>query len=984
MKLNEINKLSSAVRLALTLGSVAAMGAVSTAAQAQNADAGNAKSQNLETIVVTGSRIRTVDVETAQPVFTVSQADIQKAGLTNVGDILARLPIAGPRTFSSAGVLTSNPEQGGEYVNLYNLGEQRTLVLVNGKRWTTSLAGFADISTIPASMIERIEVLKDGASALYGSDAVAGVVNFILKDKYNGAEGSVYYGQNDGDDGVVKQYDFTMGTSTDKASVVFGASYKDKDPLWACRSQDTCYTYGPNHSSSGLSGTGPWGRFRVKSTTGPGPGEGAGSKGTSYWVINHTGTYDGIGQGANSRDIHNYHVGQGIDDYYNPPLEMNLDGSNELKSAFVAGTYNIADWVQFKGTAMYSERTSISQVAGYPLNSLSQPTFPVYVDAGSYYNPLPGKDLFFYRRTIELPRITNNNVKSFHFDGGFNGAFDLGSHSYNWDVGFNYNKYDGSIQGSGNLNLPNLKKALGPSFLNSSGVVQCGTPGAPISLEACVPFDILGGPSASTKAALNYINAPSNELLSVTSKEFAANITGPLFTGWAGDISAAAGYEHRQVSGYDHLDGLVKAGLSTDLSGGNTDAGYKTDEFYAELNVPLLKDMPGAKELSFDVAARYSDYSTFGNTTNPKFSLAWRPIDDLLVRGTYGKGLRAPTIDDLRGGGSQSFDYYTDPCDSRFGAAASNPAVAARCAAQGLPANFRQLASTGLPISAPNTQSTTPFNAGVGNATLTPEKSTSKTAGMVYSPHWIDGLSLTADWYDIKITNSITGLSANYILNQCYNATDTSFCNQFGRDPVTGQVINLSRGNRNTGFTRTEGWNFGFTYRLPETAFGRFAVSLDSNYLKSYEYQATNDGQAVNYVGQWSYPRWRTNAAVDWSLGDFSARWGIRYHGAFRDACWENDADGVIECNQPNFAGNNWLNGNGSGSIGANRIGAIVYNDLNVGYNLPWNGNVQVGVNNMFDRKRPITYTSTNSSSALIDAELDADRFFYVRYNQKF
>ena len=972
MRIENTNKLTSAVRIALAVGTAF----TANAAFAQDAD--NSSQTRLETVTVTGSRIRSVDVETSQPVFTVSQADIQKTGLTNVGDILSHLTVAGPRTFSKAAVLTSNPEQGGEYVNLFNLGEQRTLVLVNGKRWATSLAGFTDISTIPSSMIERIEILKDGASAIYGSDAVAGVVNIILKDRYSGAEGSVYYGQNDGDDGVVKQYDFTAGTSTDKASVVFGATYKKQDPVWACRNQDTCYTYGPNHASSGLSGTGPWGRFRVKSSSNAGP------TGSTY-VINHTGTWDGIGQGADSRNLGNYHVGQTVDDYYNPPLQMNLAGSGELKSAFTSVRYDLADWVQFKGTALYSERSTVSQVAGYPLNSLSQPTFPVYVDANSYYNPIPGSDLFFYRRTIELPRITNNNVKSYHFDGGFEGAFDFGGHSYNWDVGFNYNKYDASIQGSGNLNLSNLKKALGPSFLNSNGVVQCGTAAAPISLDACVPFDILGGPSASTPAALAYINAPSNELLGITSKEFTANITGPLFTGWAGDIGAAVGYEHRQISGFDHLDGLVKAGLSTDLSGGNTDASYSTNEFFAELNVPLLKDLPGAKELSLDVAARYSDYSTFGNTTNPKFSLAWRPMDDLLVRGTYGKGLRAPTIDDLRGGGSQSFDYYTDPCDARFGAAASNPAIAAKCAAQGLPANFRQLASTGLPISAPNTQGTTPFNAGVGNDTLQPEKSTSKTAGFVYSPQWIDGLSLSADWYDIKITNSITALSANYVLNQCYTGADPSFCTQFSRDPVTGQVINLSRGNRNTGYTQTEGWNFGFTYRLPETSFGVFAASFDGNYLKKYEYQATNNSEAVNYVGQWSFPRWRANAALDWSLGNFNARWAVRYQGAFRDQCWDNsDPSAPVECSQPNFAGTNWLNGNGNGGIGANRIGAIVFNDVNVGYNLPWKANIQAGVNNVFDRKRPITYTSTNSSSALIDAELDTDRFFYVRYNQKF
>ena len=955
--------------LAISLG--LSLGLMSTGVLAQDAQGSQAPDQSqakeLSTVTVTGSRIHSVDVETAQPVFTVTQADIQKTGLVSVGDILANLTVAGAQTFSKASVLTSNPEQGGQYVNIRNLGEQRTLVLVNGKRWASSLAGFTDMSTIPSALIERIDILKDGASSIYGSDAIAGVINIILKDHYTGAEASAYYGQNQAGDGTKDAYSFTMGTSNEKSSLVFGANYTKEGPIWASKRNDTSYTYGPNHAIDGLSGTGPWGRYRHVSATG-------GATGPNQ-IINHTGSYDGVGVGEDSRNPANYHASgtNAPNDYFNPTQQMNLAGSNELKSIFTNGRYDFNEFVSFRATGMYAERDNQRQVAGYPLNSLTQATNPVYINGGSYYNPEPGTDLFFYRRTIELPRVTKNNVKSYHFDAGFEGSFDVGSRVWNWDVGTNYNKYDVVEYGSGNLNLPNLKQALGPSFLNAAGQVQCGTAANPIAFTQCVPFDILGGPSASTPQALAYINSLSQSTLQSVSKEYTANITGGLFDLPAGEVAFAAGYEHRKISGFDLPDQLSASGKTTDLAAGATYGKYTTNEAYVELNVPLLRDLPGAKLLSIDVASRYAHYSNFGSTTNNKYSFQWKPIDDLMMRGTYAEGFRAPTLDDVSGGGSQTFDFYTDPCDTKFGAAATNAGVAAKCAAQGLPANFRQLATTGLPISAPNTQGTTAFNAGVGNADLTPEKSVSKTAGIVYSPQWVPGLDVSADWYNIKITNVITGISANYVLNQCYLANSATYCGQFGRDPGTGQVVGLNRGNINQGMLSTEGWDFGAHYRLPEFGYGKFTVNLDANYLSAYDTQSTSDADVVGYAGQWSLPRWRANAGVDWSLGDFGASWGMRYYGAFRDACWEAD----VECNQPNYEGKNW-------GTGANRKGAIVFHDVSARYNTPWNGTIQAGVNNVFGKKRPITYTVSNSNAAYYDPALDIDRYFFVRYTQKF
>ncbi|AVQ08176.1 TonB-dependent receptor [Xanthomonas vasicola pv. vasculorum] len=961
-----MNLRTSAVRLGLLPAGIAIALTPAFAANAQEQSAPS--TTTLDRIEITGSRIRSVDVETAQPVFTVTQQDIQKSGLVSVGDILQNLSIAGTQTYSKAAVLTSDPEQGGQYVNLYNLNENRTLVLVNGKRWTSSLNGLTDMSTIPSSLIERIEVLKDGASAIYGSDAVAGVVNIILRKNYDGAEASAYFGQNGRGDGSKEQYSFTAGTTTDRASLVFGVNYTNEDPVWAKDRTLTRYSAGPNHIEDGLSATGPWGRFNSNDET---------------YILNHTGSFDGKGVGADSRNLANYHNDITTDDYFNSIDQMMLQQSSKNKSIFTTGSYNLTDSLTFKSTAMYSERDSNRQIAGYPLQAASQPQFPVAISGSSYYNPV-GQDInSWFRRTVELPRTTESNVKTLHFDAALEGVFDVGSHGWNWDVGFNYNKYDVTQVSRGNINLLALQKALGPSFLNAQGQVQCGTAASPLplgtsnALGQCTPFNILGGPSASTPNALQYINALGQATQQSLSKQWTANLTGGLFDLPAGELGFAAGVEHRQVSGYDYPDQLSSAGYTTDLAAQATEGRYQTNEAYLELLIPVLKDLPGAKELSFDVAARYSNYSRFGDTTNSKFSFTWKPIDDLLVRGTYGTGFRAPTLSDTFGGGSQTFDTFTDPCDATFGSL-GNAGVAARCAGQ-VPAGFRQTDSAGNPVTRRDVQGNAPFNSGVGNAELEPEYSITRTVGMVYSPHWVQGLDFSLDWYRISISNIITALSANDVLNNCYLNNLENYCANFARDSVTGQVTTLSRGNVNLGRLETEGYNFGVRYRMPETAYGKFAVNLDTNYLATYKSQAQSGAEWSNAAGYWNFPRVRATLGLDWSLGSLSANWDLRYYGGFRDYCW--DASAGIECNDPTYQTPNPGWGGGTGS---NKKGSISYQDVSVTWQAPWDGSVTVGARNIWNKQPPITYSITNSSTAAIDPMLDYDRFLFVQYNQRF
>jgi len=933
-------------------------------------------------VEVTGSRIRQVDLETAQPLQIMSQEQIQKSGLVTVGDILNNLSSAGAPDFSRSGSLTSNTEAGGQFVSLRNLGSNRLLVLVDGKRWTQSVDGFTDLSTIPSAMIERMEILKDGASSIYGSDAIAGVINIILKKNMQGGQLSLYTGQNEKNDGKNKDFSLSYGAGDDKASLMFGLSHTEQGLVSTQTRNSTSFSSGPNHPFDGLA-AGPWGRITPVNPATGGALTSAAAGGFNRY-LNHTGSFDGQGQGANSRDPNSYHpyVGNN-DDKYNSSQDMDLLSPNKLDTLFVKGEIALPKDMRLKTTAMYSQRQSLRTIAGYPLQSTSQAAYPVYVDKDSYYNPYGssvagagrGQDLFFQRRTIELPRVTDNENRTLHIDATLEGEFTIKDLAWNWSAGYNHNKVSGTSNDTGNINLLNLKKALGPSFMNASGVVQCGTAANPIALGTCTPFDILGGPSASTPEALAYINTNGTKTYGSTINSATADIAGELYQLPAGALGIAVGIEHREVKGSDVPDQFSQSGYSTNLSGQATYGRYTVREAYAELQIPVLKDQPFAELLNFNLATRHSDYSNFGVTNNSKASFMYKPVKDVLFRGTWAEGFRAPTIGDTFGGGSQSFDTFLDPCDTRFGEAATSSAVQARCVAAGTNATYRQLQQAGTPVnSTTGTQSLVAFNSGAGNSFLKPETAVTKTAGIVYSPSFVSGLSVGLDWYNIKIANRITAIGADYVANECYISGNADYCSVIRRDAVTGQISALSRGNANLGAMETEGLDMSISYRLPRTAYGQFTLRNETSYVDSFR---TNDGAGTpwkEYAGELFYNRVKSNTNLDWTMGNWSATWGVRYFSPVKDACY--DVQEQIECSMPTFE-------TADNGTGANKLGSYVIHDVNVGFKTSWDGRILFGINNVFDKSPRIAY-NTQASATAIDVDLSLDRFFYVRYNQSF
>jgi len=950
-------KLRDAITFALVAGATAVAGTGVAFAQ-------DSEVTTLDRIEVTGSRIRQADIETAQPVFTISRQDIENQGFASVGDILQNMTAAGSPPISRAAPLSSGENVGGQYIDLRNLGANRTLVLVNGRRLPITTSGYQDISAIPSIMVERIDVLKDGASSIYGSDAIAGVINIITRRNYEGVEGSVYHGQFSEGDGAITRIDGVLGISSDRGYITVGAEYREEEEVWA---RDRYFTRdsAPGFPADSLTTVGQWGNFNINSGLTDADGKPLPAE---WWAPD---------RGGNAIGLDNFHP-QTTDDTSNSAYQMHARNPLEARSLFVSGGYDITDNVQLVADMSYQNRKSLRQIAGYPLQSGA---FEIPMSADSYFNPLGDRDIDWRRRGWEVPRTTTSELSVWRFSAALEGSFDFGNRYIDWQVGNMYSDSDLTVSSRGDFHTGAVGAAVGPSFLNDQGVVQCGTPDAPVSLTSCVPWNPFAG--GGTGAVANSLDDPAIQRLffptyhdvgSTTTHSYFANISGNLFALPAGDLSYAAGYEYRKEKGGYTPDALLQSGVASGLAAGPSYGEYKVDEFFLELDVPLLAGMTGAQELTLNLASRYSDYDTFGDTTNSKVGLKWKPIDDLLVRATWAQGFRAPSINDLYGGGSQTFTTnFRDPCDSVYGDARGTP----RCL-QDVAADYRQLKQGFVPTDGPSAQTPVPFNSG-SNPLLQPERSRSWTAGFVYSPSYAQGLDISVDWWKIRIDDTMVSDSPNAILSDCYVSLIESRCAMFERDPSNGIVSQLSYGRRNAGFSEVEGFDVGVGYRWDTSALGAFAVNWDTTYFSEYDYKATNDPDAPisKYVGFGSDFRVRSNLRLDWTYGDFGASWTMRYNSGTKENCY---APNLAEyCSLPNYQAPD-TQGN---IVPQNEIGSVTFSDVQLRWNAPWNATVSVGANNVLGKEPPIYYSGPNSNYAFYGGH-DIGRFMYMKYQQRF
>ncbi|AWB79803.1 TonB-dependent receptor [Stenotrophomonas maltophilia] len=914
---------------------------------------------DLDRISVTGSRIRGASVETQQPILTMTRESLEKQGFSSVADVLNNLTSAGSPAISRSESLASGENVGGYYVDIRNLGAERTLVLMNGKRLGASTSGLQDLSQIPMSAVERIEILKDGASSIYGSDAIAGVVNVITRKNFDGGEANVYVGQYGKGDGDSETYSMTLGARGERGSLTLSAEYSKQDPVWA---KDRWYSrdgsLGPNSTSadwSPISQNGSWCNPKLYDC----------SKSSAVWQT--------LNPGGNPKNPNDYHAIT-EDEFANSNEQMTLLTGVKRKSVYINGTYDFTDSISLNTDVLYNERQTFQQIAGYPYQSASK-SINTPLSADSAFNPV-GQDVSFRRRLWEVPRTTDSQLKTLRFAPTLTGFFELGGKTFDWDVGALWNRNESIKSNRGDMSLIGARQALGPSFIDAGGVARCGTAANPI-LGDCrpwnplLPYGVEGQGSLANQELQDFL-FPTFTTRGVTkTTSFTANLSGAIVTLPAGDLGFALGVEHRKEEGSYVPDAFAQSGQSTGLGQKPTRGQYDLNEVYLELNVPLLADMAFAKELTLNVASRYSDYSNFGGTTNSKFGLTWRPLDELLVRGTYAEGFRAPTISDLYGGLSSSFESYIDPCGVKApGSVAGNAA----CSGAGVPANYVQLGQAGKECSTLPCQSGDQFISGA-NPNLKPETSKSTTFGLVWSPRWVQGLDVSLDWYKYEISDMIIADSVDRILRDCYVLGNASRCSSVTR-AADGHVSAITYGTANLGKMETQGYDLGIKYRLPELAIGQFSIDWQTSYTAKYDEQRQNSAGDNIMVGRVSEPglfRVRSNLGVNWQYGDFGVNYTARYYSGMKESCISL-ADGW--CDAPNHMANGETDP-------LRHTGSNTFHDLQVSWKAPWDATIALGANNVFDHKGALQYSAPNSAFAYYGG-FDVGRFLYMKYTQRF
>ncbi len=954
MKYNQ-KHLSLAVKLALSVGFLATAGLV----QAQQADSNDtsqaqtkpeaSKAKTLKAVTVTGSLIRRVDVETASPVVTVDRAAIANAGNPTMGNVLQQLPaISGNATNTqnntNGGGVASPTLEGGDgaaRISLRGLGVNRTLVLIDGQRMAN-----ADVNMIPQSMIERVDVLAEGASTVYGSDAIGGVVNFILRKDFKGVEASVNGGISSHGDGQRHGLSLIGGMTGDNYNIVGGLDYNKYDAVLATQRRFSAH---PLYLSSGAltasgSSTIPTGKIQLPA-----------SIGSQYGCRVKNGTVlvtKAQGNGSSQSDYRcdNYPV-----DSYNYNAYNYIQTAQQRTDGFLLGSYNLTPNLSFFANAFFNHTQSSGQDAPAPTAANSDGW---YVAASNPINPFGvtfGTDPanptdpnggygFNTRLTGAGTRLHTFDTQNVQINTGLRGAF--GQSSWNWDASLDYGHSNRVQRDYNELNIAAFQAAI------NSGVNI---------------FD-----QANQPAIKGLVDTPVYVYTNATKQvQFDAN--GELWDLPAGAMQLAVGALYRQQSmNYTVTPDAVlnlatgKCQILQEGCGSPGRGSQNVKELYAESLIPLLADQPWAHSLNVDVGVRTSHYNTSGSTTNGKIALEWRPIADLLVRGTVSQVFRAPNLDELYDGVTLIQPSLNDPC---VGLTATQLAQHA-AACQSVPPGWVNT----------NQQVNTYYSgASTVGQSLKPEKGKSIDFGLVYDPGWISGLSTSVDFWHIYLTNLLTPIAAQTIVNSCFANNSSPYCpliSRYGTNTqLAGQVNVIDTPVVNLGNLSTSGIDFTLDYKIPHFNLGsvdpgNFKAGFASTYLSTYSNDAT-PGQpgahTVNYAGTYTQQfgnmtRWRGTVTLNWTRGNWSAQWQTRYINSLTNL----NADAAI-------AGVNLP------------MASVTYHSLKIGYAVPSiHTTFDVGVDNLSDKTPPLIYQNGLNYNVDTSTYDTIGRYYWARATVKF
>jgi iron complex outermembrane receptor protein len=959
-----------------------------------------------EEIVVTGSRIKSNDVTSANPLTVVTAAQIQQTEAITAEQFLRKIP-----EIDFSGGISSNDNNGGvgaSEVGLHNLGPQRTLVLINGLRfpYTDTGGSYAavDLNNIPVSMIDHVEILRDGASSIYGADAIAGVINIITKQNYNGFEVGGSVGSTTYNDGTNYSSYATLGQTFDRGSILINLSYNHRDAIpasdrsWAVDQRPNEPINGYDNISSRITGANVsfpgFGKYYF--------GHGIGSAiadGDAYTLGN---PLDAVAYGGGKLTPGDVAIpGAGV--YFNYLPTEYLTGSLDEKQANFTGHYDITDGITAVFDGFYTNRDSQEELNPEPLGAnVFTPKFPQGLLLPAYYqqtvggpllanpyfpkalyrslegaNPSTTTQLAMYTRRFEDgPRVYTEDVNTYRFHFGFEGTvYD----DYNWEVGYYYGRSESTDRVANEVNFDHLEKLV--------GLIPCGADAA----QGCSIANFLGY-NTLTKAQAAYLVFDNTDTNGYGESTAFGNISGPVplipeLPG--GPIKASIGFEYRTENGFDSPDSIVAQGDST-VSASPTSGGYTVGSGYIEVKAPVLKDLPFVKSFDVDASSRYDYYSTFGRALTYKAGIDYAVSDDFRLRGANSTGFRAPQIKELYGGQFQTAPGGDDPC-ATGGAYAFTPACLK--VNGGNPGNLTQINQLSAIAG--------------GNSSLKPETSQSWSIGGVFTPTVVPNFSFAVDYYTILVRNEISSYDANGLLASCYGGVQYVISQAASCALITRQGKN---GTGNLGFVytlngniadeNTSGIDFETSYGFDAEAVGipgggHFTVNGSGTYLLADDLAGLGAGFSPcsgskgcsQYAGTFSNtdagagggePRWKATLTLGYSQDDWSFQWTTRYYGGVHAS--------------PDNAGNNCAYQQyglsatcptvGAGDYPGNEAAGIFYHDIAIGYNHD-NITVIVGVDNLFDKDPP--YLTANGDVYIGDAGYDAvGRMCYLKTTVKF
>jgi outer membrane receptor protein involved in Fe transport len=910
-------------------------------------------------IIVTGSRIARPEFEASVPVQVITAKTIEETGKQNVADILSEMPAVGTATFSraSSNFLTSG--NGVSTVNLRNMGDKRTLVLVNGRRAVSGIGGSSsvDLNDIPTDLISNVEVITGGASAVYGSEAIAGVVNFTLKDNFEGLEFRGQGGQTGESDNTRTLSSLTAGMNfLDRGNVTFNFQY-DKDN--GLRSSARARSADDVPARSSFS---PQGLF--------------------------------FGTGANKYTFDNSNTliaGQPAALQFNRNALRYISVPVERKLYTTLAHYDFNDKVTAFFEGSYSDVLS---------NSSLEPLAVTNADGiGPDGNPSPGLSV---ADNPFIPAVIRNDLAaggedSLLFRKRLNGVFDRSNfdHRFFYRVvgglrGTVFNDWHWDVYANQGETVDHTRSqtALRDRFFFAMDAVD-GPNGTVICRDAtarangCAPFNPFGFNSVSDASAAYITNnhhAFATYDADIKEQVAAANLTGELFQMPAGAVKVATGLEYRKEQSSEIYDADTQAGNTMSNALSNTIGEYHVSEAYLETIVPLLKDAPGAHSLDAEAAVRVGDYSTVGGVTSWKLGLTWAPINDVRLRGVYSSATRAPNIGELFAGANQNFPTgLTDPCEGITATTAG--ALANYC---------RSLPGVNAAIAAnPNhkyeyalSDSQTIQGFDLSNRNLKQETAKTITAGVVFTPEALHNFTASVDWFSIDIKHAINQLPRQVIIDDCTNSLGVSpLCQFLTREPVNsargrtaGTVYNIDSPFVNSGGIRTEGIDTQVRYGLDLGARQHLQATLTYTYLNKLELKANDELPFDDEVGQLNSAgrlgagfRHRATAMLNYSVGGLDVVWTSRFLSSTEDTKVDPSLDPAL-----------------------NRIGSYVYHDVQMRYSFPWLQRVEAyaGVDNVFDKQPPVigqdgasNVTGTETAADTYDA---IGRFIYAGVQVKF